>query len=81
MFFTLLMTGAQTHSVESSRYRCHDILSSLLLFLPRLMASDPNLHTSFLSSSYNSSHDHCGCKGILVIVVLGVKAVYFYDEV
>lgn len=81
MFFTLLMMGAQTHSVESSRYRYHDILSSLLLFLPPVMASDPNLRTSLLSWSYNNSHDHCGCKGILVMVVMGVKAVYFYNKV
>lgn len=26
MFFTLLMMRAKTHSVESSRYRYHDIL-------------------------------------------------------
>lgn len=63
MFFTLLMMGAQTHSVESSRYRCHDILSSPLLFLPPLMASDPNCHTSFLSCHITTPMTTVDAKG------------------
>ena len=81
MFSTLLTLEVQTCSVETSRYRCHGIP----LFTPVVPASPHSLRRKssylLLKLVVKNSHDHRGCKGISVMVVMGVKAVYFYNKV